>query len=140
MRLSEHQREVIRQTTAEVAGPSARVLLFGSRTRPGLRGGDIDLLVELAQTSTDRWALGMKPGARIEQQLGLQKIDILVADPATPDSPVLAAGRHDGIPIRKTVKAWSASRPVWPYHAHVRDTWRTGPPTSSAPDRLRHDS
>ena len=73
MRLSEHQREVIRRTTAEVAGPSARVLLFGSRTRPELRGGDIDLLVELAQPSPDRWALGTTLGARIERQLGLQR-------------------------------------------------------------------
>ena len=41
----------------------------------------------------------MKLGARIERQLGLQKIDILIADPATPDSPVLAAARHDGVPV-----------------------------------------
>jgi len=99
MRLSEHQREVIRRSTAEVAGPSARVLLFGSRTRPELRGGDIDLLIELSQPSPDQWALGAKLGARIERLLGLQKIDILVADPATPDSPVLAAARHDGVAI-----------------------------------------
>lgn len=99
MRLSERQREVIRQATADVAGPSARVLLFGSRTRPDLRGGDIDLLVELRQPHVDRFALGLKLGARIERQLGLQKIDILVADPTTPDSPVLAAARQDGVLI-----------------------------------------
>ena len=99
MRLSEHQRDVIRRATAELAGPSARVLLFGSRTRPELRGGDIDLLVELVQPNPDRFALGMKLGARIERQLGLQKIDILIADPATPDSPVLAAARHDAVPV-----------------------------------------
>ena len=73
--------------------------LFGSRTRPEPRGGDIDLLIELAQPSPDRWALGTKLGARIERQLGLQKIDILVADPATPGSPVLAAARHAGLPV-----------------------------------------
>lgn len=99
MRLSEHQRQVIRSATAEVAGPSARVLLFGSRTRPELRGGDIDLLIELAQPTPDRWALGTRIGAHIERQLGLQKIDILVADPSTPDSPVLTAARHDGVPV-----------------------------------------
>jgi predicted nucleotidyltransferase len=99
MRLSEHQRQVIRRATAEVAGPSARVLLFGSRTRPELRGGDIDLLIELAQPCPDRWALGTRIGAHIECQLGLQKIDVLVADPSTPDSPVLAAARHDGVPV-----------------------------------------
>ena len=99
MRLSHRQREVIRRATAEVAGPAARVLLFGSRTRAELRGGDIDLLVELAAPQPERWHLGVKIGARIEQQLGLQKIDILVADPTTPASPVLDAARRDGIPI-----------------------------------------
>jgi predicted nucleotidyltransferase len=99
MRLSERQRDAIRRATADVAGANARVLLFGSRTQDALRGGDIDLLVELAQPVLDRWALGNRLGARIERQLGLQKIDILVADPATPDSPVLAAARLDGIPV-----------------------------------------
>jgi predicted nucleotidyltransferase len=99
MRLSEHQRSVIRRTAAEVIGPSARVLVFGSRTRSHLRGGDIDLLVELAQPVPDRWALGNRLGARIEQQLGLQKIDVLVADPETPESEVLLEARRDGIPV-----------------------------------------
>ena len=99
MRLTERERSVIRQATAEVARPAARVLLFGSRTRDGLRGGDIDLLVELPQPNPDRWALAVRLGARIERQLGLQKIDILVADPATPDSPVLEAARLDGVPV-----------------------------------------
>ena len=99
MRLSERQRDVIRRATSEVAGPNARVLLFGSRTRPELRGGDIDLLIELVKPVPDPWALANKLGARIERQLGLQKIDILVADPATPSSSVLAAARLDGIPV-----------------------------------------
>jgi predicted nucleotidyltransferase len=99
MRLSERERNVIRQATAEVAGPTARVLLFGSRTRDSLRGGDIDLLVELALPNPDRLGLAVKLGARIERQLGLQKIDILVADPATPETPVLEAARLDGVPV-----------------------------------------
>jgi predicted nucleotidyltransferase len=47
MRLSDLDRRAILQATAEVAGPQARVLLFGSRTRDDLRGGDIDLLIEI---------------------------------------------------------------------------------------------
>ena len=99
MRLNPRQRDVIRQATAEVAGPAARALLFGSRTRDDLRGGDIDLLIELPQPVTDRLQLSIQLGARIERQLGLQKIDVLVADPTMPESPVLDAARRDGIPI-----------------------------------------
>lgn len=99
MRLSSFERDVIRMATADVAGAGARVLLFGSRTQPDRRGGDIDLLVELPMPHPDRWILGFKIGARIEQRLGLQKIDILVADPQTPESPVLLAARRDAIEI-----------------------------------------
>jgi hypothetical protein len=53
----------------------------------------------LAQPVPDRWALGNRLGARIEKQLGLQKIDILVADPETPESEVLLEARRDGIPV-----------------------------------------
>lgn len=99
MRLSLYQRGVIRRATEELAGPAARVLLFGSRVHAELRGGDIDLLIELAHAVPDRLSVGLRIGARIERQLGLQKIDILVADPETPDSPLLAAARRDGIAL-----------------------------------------
>jgi hypothetical protein len=38
-------------------------------------------------------------GARIERQLGLEKIDVLVVEPSTPHSPLLSAARHDGVPV-----------------------------------------
>ena len=60
MRLSEHDRLAICQVTREVAGIGARVYLFGSRTRDDLRGGDIDLLVELPEDVVDRHALGFR--------------------------------------------------------------------------------
>jgi predicted nucleotidyltransferase len=99
MRLSEHQREVIRRSAAEVAGPDAAVLLFGSRVNDLARGGDIDVLVELPRPCTNRLDLSLRIGARIEHQLGLQKIDVLVADPLTPESGVLAQARRTGLPI-----------------------------------------
>ena len=99
MRLNAKQRQVIRQATAEVAGPEARAMLFGSRTRDHLQSGDIDLLIELPQPVANGWQLAIKLGARIERQLGQQKIDVLIADPSTPDSPVLDAARKDGVPI-----------------------------------------
>ena len=99
MRLSNFDREVIRRTTAEVAGADARAMLFGSRTQADRRGGDIDLLIELPRPCADRLALGLRLGARLDQQLGLQKIDILVVDAATPDSPLLQAARGQAVPV-----------------------------------------
>ena len=99
MRLSPHQRDVIRRVTSEVASPSAKVFLFGSRVHSELRGGDIDLLIELPQRRDDCFEVGIRIGARIERQLGPQKLDILVADPRTPDSPILIAARRDALPV-----------------------------------------
>jgi predicted nucleotidyltransferase len=47
MRLLPHEVEAIRAAVREVFGPTARTRLFGSRTRDDLRGGDIDLFVEV---------------------------------------------------------------------------------------------
>lgn len=99
MRLSPYQRNVIRRATSDIASPSARVFLFGSRVHPELRGGDIDLLIELPQPRDDCFDLGIRIGARIERQLGQQRLDILVADPRTPDSPVLVAARLEAVPV-----------------------------------------
>ena len=96
MRLLPHQIEAIRAVTAEVGGDEARVLLFGSRTRDDLRGGDIDLLIELPQPPADRLAIVLKVHSRLQRVLGQRKIDVLVADPTSPPSPVLRAARRDG--------------------------------------------
>jgi predicted nucleotidyltransferase len=73
------------------------VLLFGSRTRDDGRGGDIDLLVELPRAAPDPQQIAIRLGTRIERRIGLRRIDILVADPRTPESPVLAAARREGV-------------------------------------------
>jgi len=50
MRISASEQTAIRQAVHEVAGADARVSVFGSRVDDALRGGDIDLFVELAHT------------------------------------------------------------------------------------------
>jgi hypothetical protein len=57
------------------------------------------LLVEPDHPCADRLALSSSTGARIERQLGLQKIEVVVADPQTPESPVLRSARRDGVPV-----------------------------------------
>ena len=46
MRLSQSQLAKITQTTTAVAGPLARVSIFGSRLDDARVGGDVDLLIE----------------------------------------------------------------------------------------------
>lgn len=99
MRVSLHDRDCIRQATLEVAGPRARAMLFGSRTDDQKRGGDIDLLIELAEPVQDSLALSVRLAARIQCQIGLRKIDVLVADPATVESPLLRQARQDAVAV-----------------------------------------
>jgi predicted nucleotidyltransferase len=99
MRISLHDRDSIRRATSEVAGPGARALLFGSRTDDQRRGGDIDLLIELPEPAEDPFALSLRLAARIQCRIGLRKVDVLVADPSTADSPLLRQARRDAVAV-----------------------------------------
>ena len=48
MRLTPAEIEAIRRAVRQVFGEAARAHVFGSRVRDDLRGGDLDLLVEVA--------------------------------------------------------------------------------------------
>ncbi len=87
VRLPDAARQVIRQTVAEIFGPEAKVLLFGSRTDPKARGGDIDLLVVSDKPVADRERKALTLVARLQIRLGDQPIDALVLDPQTRHPP-----------------------------------------------------
>lgn len=88
MRLSPHDREVIRRTVGELFGAEARVRLFGSRLDDSLRGGDLDLLVELPHPDVDSNRKSLTLAALLQQRLGDQAIDVLILDPQTRLTPV----------------------------------------------------
>lgn len=59
----------------------AELYLFGSRTKPGLKGGDIDLLLKLPSSSVSLMKkLSAKCLVALHKQLGEQKIDLLIVD------------------------------------------------------------
>jgi uncharacterized protein len=75
MRLSQAEIEVISQTIGRLDN-RARIRLFGSRADDTKRGGDIDLLILSEKlTESDRGAIRL----RIQEKLGEQKIDIVIA-------------------------------------------------------------
>lgn len=99
MRLSPDQIAIIKRTAAELFGVTARVSLFGSRVDDSLKGGDIDLLVELPSHQPEARRKALTLAARLQQQLGDQPVDVLVAAPDTPDQPILRAARQYGMPL-----------------------------------------
>ena len=97
MRLTPEQISAIKQAAHTVLGPDARVVLFGSRTDPSKKGGDIDLLFQTDQPIANRVTTVGQLYVALVRSLGDRKIDILLQDPNTPAAPVLLAAHQTGI-------------------------------------------
>jgi predicted nucleotidyltransferase len=97
MRLTDNQRKIIRDTTAEVFGPSAVVVLFGSRLDDAARGGDIDLLVQSEHPIYDRERKALQLAAKLQMRLGDQPIDVVVLDAQTQRKPIHEVATRTGI-------------------------------------------
>jgi len=99
MRLTPEARDTIRQTTKSVFGQQARVSLFGSRTDDRLKGGDIDLLIELPRPASDKQQKILTLVARLQRTLGERSIDVIVLDPQTPRQPIHTVAQQTGQPV-----------------------------------------
>lgn len=98
MRLSEKQVDLIKSAAAEIFGAETRVWLFGSRVDDQRRGGDIDLYLELPAEMNHRdAALEMRFWARLQRDLGEQRIDIVTHVAGTPIRPIDQQARATGI-------------------------------------------
>ena len=100
MRLSDRERHIIRTAAAEVFGPEARVLLFGSRVDDARRGGDIDLLILLGVNS-DMMTLVEKRVrylVMLEKVIGERKIDLITALPGD-DRAIVAIAVATGVEL-----------------------------------------
>jgi predicted nucleotidyltransferase len=78
-------RRAVERACREVGARWNRIVLFGSRTDPSRRGGDIDLLVELvADSPADIYVLTQRLRLALEDELGSQRIDLVVDDGTVP--------------------------------------------------------
>lgn len=97
MRISAEQRQTIVQTARQLLGEQARVRLFGSRVHDQLKGGDLDLLVELPHLPADVTWQAARLEARLQQMLGDQKIDVILAGPENTSWPIVKEAMRTGI-------------------------------------------
>lgn len=91
MRLTQEQRQIIREEVAETFGPEASVKLFGSRLEDARRGGDIDLYVEANGSPEELLDRELKLYSRLQRRLGERRIDIVVHGQ---DRPLRSIDRH----------------------------------------------
>lgn len=76
MRLEDKEIDAIRSATREVFGDRAIVRLFGSRVRDDLKGGDIDLHLEVPDGLQDyRHAVDFR--SRLFERIDEQKVDLV---------------------------------------------------------------
>ena len=95
MRLTPHQRTAI-LTAVGRQDPEARIILFGSRADDRSRGGDIDLLIV-----SD--VIGMHQEWKIRRdvldEIGWQKLDLVVRRRNQPESAIVSVAMETGIPL-----------------------------------------
>jgi predicted nucleotidyltransferase len=96
VRLTDREHRSILACARAAFGTLPRVTLFGSRTDDSLRGGDIDLLVEQVTLEKGTLARKLHFMANLQEQLGEQKIDIIVTD-SHDQRPVVQRARLTGI-------------------------------------------
>ena len=97
MRLTPAQIDTIKSTAKAVLGEGAQVTLFGSRVDDHLKGGDIDLLVEMDSTVCNKPQAVGQIYAQLVRQLGDRKIDILIKDPHSQAAAVFRMAQEHGV-------------------------------------------
>jgi len=88
MRLDPKTLEIIKSEVANQLGPEAIIRLFGSRVDDNLKGGDIDLYIELNDVLENHIQAECKLTARLYITLGGRKVDVLIKDAKAPMLPI----------------------------------------------------
>lgn len=97
MRLTPTQIAIIKDTTAEIFVDDARAWLSGSRADDSRRGGDVDLMVETAETTDNPTMLAARVSAHVSRSMHGRHVDIVVLAPGFPAQPIHRQARTRGI-------------------------------------------
>ena len=81
IRLSEEEIRKIKETAHEVFGKEIKIYIFGSRSVPDKRGGDIDILIKSSrQIPVDKKLSFL---AKLELRGVERKVDLIIISPET---------------------------------------------------------
>ena len=98
MRLTRSEIEAVVRAVREVFGETARARVFGSRARDDLKGGDLDLLVEV-----DPGAFSIAGEQRlrdlISPALDDLRVDLVIHERGRPLTPIAGIALRDGVPL-----------------------------------------
>ncbi len=86
VRLKQRDIDAIKAATRAAFGETASVSLFGSRVDDGLRGGDIDLLIEADPNGEAEWHRVGVFRDILFRQIDEQKVDVVLVERGTAPS------------------------------------------------------
>ncbi len=100
MRITEQQKNIIKENVNKIFGSQAEVLLFGSRVDDNQRGGDIDLLIKLEYADKELLKKNLNLNAVLQIAMGgLQKIDIITHVKHTAPTALYKSASRTGIKL-----------------------------------------
>ena len=96
MRLEPREIRAVRQAAREVFGARASVRVFGLRVQDHLKGGDLDLWLEVAPGAAT-FANEMRFRGLIERPLDELRVDVVLHERGRPLAPIDEIALRDGI-------------------------------------------
>lgn len=99
MRLNLAQIAIIRDTTFNVFGDHARVILFGSRVNDSAKGGDVDLMIEVPGFVSDPALLSARVASRVSRAMNGRKVDVVLKAPNLMIQPVHEIAASTGVAL-----------------------------------------
>lgn len=97
MRLNPQHVAAIKRLAAEQFGAGVQVRLFGSRVDDTARGGDVDLLVEVAEPIDEPGLAGARLSVRVSRAIGGRKVDVVLAAPNLRVASIHEVARREGV-------------------------------------------
>lgn len=95
MRLKKEYAEMVKKIALKYFGENTKVYLFGSRTDPAKKGGDIDIYIETDLTDA-LFEKKIKMLVELKKNIGEQKIDIVINN-FTRNLPIYEIAVREGI-------------------------------------------
>ena len=97
MRLTQSQIDMIRSTAHQLLGDRVRVTLFGSRVNDALKGGDVDLMVEVPEAVAEPALLSAWIASRVSRAMHGRKVDVVLKAPNLLLQPIHEIAQRSGV-------------------------------------------
>jgi predicted nucleotidyltransferase len=95
MRLSNIEREIIKEAAQNIYDKDAKIFIFGSRVDDTKKGGDIDIYIETPKHATIKDKLNFL--VALENKIGEQKVDIIIKTPISKPKEIFEIAKNNGI-------------------------------------------